>query len=208
MADDRRRSPLAHRSPIEAADGAARLMEKPLLGKAILRGDDEALSAQVSQAIGVALPMQPNTSSRSQTVTSLWLGPNEWMLMTDAGGETALLKALAPALSDIHHQLVDATDGATVIELSGHRAREMLMKLTTIDLHQREFRAGDVAGSRFGRIAATLYQSRDDGPDGGPAFELIVQSSMADYLWCLLAESGRAFGLPRQEPRAGETLRP
>lgn len=208
MADVRRRSPLAHRSPIEAPDGAACLIEKPRLGKVILRGDDEALSTQVSQAIGVELPTQPNTSSRSQAVTSLWLGPNEWMLTTDADGEAALLKALAPALSEIHHQLVDATDGATVIELSGHRAREMLMKLTTLDLHPRAFRPGDVAGSRFGRIAATLYQSRDDRQDGGPAFALIVQSSMADYLWCLLAEAGRAFGLPRQEPRAGETLRP
>ena len=208
MAEARRRSPLAHRSPIEAPDGVARLSEKPLLGKVILRGGDSALAAQVEQAIGVELPMQPNTSSRSETVTALWLGPDEWMLMTDVGGAAALLEGLAPVLSDMHHQFVDVTDATTVVELSGHRAREMLMKLTTLDLHPRAFGAGDVAGSRFGRIAATLYQSRDDGPDGGPTFALIVQSSMADYLWCLLAESGRAFGLPRQEPRAGETLRP
>ncbi|MGI9383304.1 MAG: sarcosine oxidase subunit gamma, partial [Methyloligellaceae bacterium] len=192
----------------EAPAGAARLAEQPLLGKVILRADRNGSAAKLAQAIGVELPVKSNTSSRSGTTTALWLGPDEWMLTTDPACKSKLLKELAATLSEMHHQLVDVSDAITVIELSGVRAREMLMKLTTLDLHPRAFRAGQVAGSRFGKTTATLHQSRDDDQNGGPAFELSVQSSMADYLWCLLAEAGREFGLPRQEPRAGETLRP
>lgn len=208
MADARRRSPLAHRSPLEAPAGAARLAEEPLLGKLILRSDHALSTAAVEQAIGIGLPVEANASNRSEAATVLWLGPDEWLLTTDPGSQAKLLSDLAAALVEVHHQLVDVTDATTVIEVSGKRAREMLMKLTTLDLHPRAFRAGQVAGSRFGKIAATLYQSRGDDQDGGPAFELTVQSSMADYLWCLLAEAGRAFGLPRQTPRSGEALRP
>ena len=208
MADARRRSPLAHRSPAEAPAGAARLTERPLLGTLILRADHEAAAALATEAAGIELPAAPNRSSRAGTATVLWLGPDEWLLITQPGVEAGLLRELGAVLGDVHHQLVDVSDATTVIELSGNRAREMLMKLTTLDLHPKAFRVGVVAGSRFGKITATLYQSRDDGEDGGPAFELVVQSSLADYLWCQLALAGREFGMPPQEPRSGEALRP
>src|SRR5690606_6979318 len=95
----------------------------------------------------------------------------------------------------------------TEIELSGRHAREALMKLSTLDLHPRGFSEGDVAGSMFGRTQATLWQSRGGDAEGGPAFILLVRWTMTDYLWCALAEAGREFGLPAQEPIGGEIWR-
>ena len=82
------------------------------------------------------------------------------------------------------------------------------MKLTTLDLHPRAFKAGMVAGSMFGRTQATLWQVTDDGRvgRGGPLFRLIVRWSMADYLWCLIADAAREWGVPEEQPVEGETL--
>ena len=95
----------------------------------------------------------------------------------------------------------------TTIELAGPRARDMLMKLTTLDLHPSAFTTGQVAGSLFGRAQATLWQVDADETEGGPVFRLFVRRSMADYLWCLLAEAGFEWGMPKQAPLSGETWR-
>lgn len=208
MTDERRNSSLAHREAIEAPDGAAALCEKAHLGKIILRAGAEAAGPAVKKAAGADLPVTPNTSSGMKSGSILWLGPDEWLLLTGPGEEQALMDALSQALAGSHHQLVDVTDQHTVIELSGAKAREMLMKLTTLDLHPSQFKPGDVAGSMFGNTVATLYMTEGGRKGGTPAFGLIVRGSFADYLWCLLAQAGREFGLPEQEPRTGEAMRP
>ncbi len=81
------------------------------------------------------------------------------------------------------------------------------MKLTTLDIHRREFQVGQVAGSMFGHASAWLWLT-GESDDDGPSFRLIVRWSMADYLWCLLAECGREWGMPEEQPVAGEALLP
>ena len=93
----------------------------------------------------------------------------------------------------MHHQLVDVSDYYTVIEVAGAQARELLMKLTTLDLHPRAFRPGMVAGGTSG--APMRRSGRPAMRTGGrPVFRLFVRWSMADYLWCLLAECGPRMG--------------
>jgi len=196
-----RRSPLAHRSPIAAERDAVRLAEIPFLTKHILRVDPEIGAAAVKSALGLDLPQEPLTSSRSNDTACLWLGPDEWMIVGQDNGAAGLAKELAQE----HFQLTDVSDYYTEVEVSGPRAREALMKLTTLDIHPRAFQAGQVAGSLFGHANAWLWLT-GESDDDGPTFRLIVRWSMADYLWCLLAECGREWGMPEEQPVAGEAL--
>ncbi len=202
MVDDRRRSPLAHRKPIDAPDGAASLAEQAHQVKLILRGDVGEIGERVAGAIGIPLP-EPLNSSQTKNFRALWLGPDEWLLISGAETAADLLSRLTDALAGTHHQLVEVTDQLTTISLSGSKAREMLMKLTTLDMHPSRFRLGEVAGSNFGGATATLHMTADN-PAG---FDLFVRRSFADYLWCALAEAGREFGLPEQVPQGGESMR-
>ncbi len=195
MADPRRRSPLADRHPATAPDAALRLTEVPFLGKLALQGDGDALADGVRTATGLALPRQAGETSRDDTTTICWLGPEEWLLLCPPDGEGALAAALHDALGDTPHQLVDVTDQHTVIELAGPAARDVLSRLTTLDLHPRHFQAGQVAGSLFGHVQAVLLQTAADDADGGPAFRLIVRWSHAGYLYDLLLEAGREVEL-------------
>lgn len=201
-----RRSPLFHRRPLEGEGGALRIAERPFLGKFVLRVDPEAACERLRSALGIGLPLEPLTSVTEHGVTFLWLGPDEWMLVTPEGEGAERAEKIGAALAGVHHQLVEVSDYYTVIEIAGPRARELLMKLTPLDVHARAFRAGMVAGSMFGRAAATIWQSADEAEDGGPAFRLFIRWSMADYLWCLIANAGREWGVPEEVPVKGETL--
>jgi len=189
MIDKRRRSPLAHRAPIGAAD-MVYLREYAFNGKLILR----VSAADIKQEL--PLPLTPNRSSDWEDISILWLGPDEWMFVMPPGGEGAIQAKLGEILSRVHHQLTDVTDYYTTLQLSGTRAPETLMKLTMFDLHRRAFKPGDVAGTVFGKTAAWIINTSDDTPQ----FDIIVRWSMADYLWCLIAEAGREFGMPVQSP--------
>lgn len=204
MAEPVRRSPLSHRKAVAAADGALRMREQPFLGKFVLRGPVDALESPVAEALGAALPSEPLASAEWEEGAALWLGPDEWMLVGDGDAMARLGQRLHDALAGKHHQLVDVSDYFTVIELAGAPAWQALSKATTLDLHPRAFPAGMVAGGTFGHALATVWRPRGEG--GRPAFRLFVRWSMADYLWCLLAECGREWGLPAEKPVTGERL--
>lgn len=204
--DTHRRSPLFHRRPIEGEGGAIRMVERPFLGKFILRADPKLVADLVHGAAGSKLPTEALTSATAGDRSILWLGPDEWMIVTAPEDADRRLVAARAALAQVHHQLVDVGDYYTIIELSGPRAREILMKLTTLDLHPRAFKTGMVAGSTFAHANAWVWQTADDAAERGPVFRVIVRWSMADYLWCLLAEAGREWGMPREVPVKGERL--
>ena len=207
MADHKapeRRSPLAHHSPIAAEREALRLAEIPFLTKHILRLDPETGAATIKSALGLVLPQEPLTCSRSNDTACLWLGPDEWMIVGE-DRNAAKTANLAKTLGKTHFQLADVSDYYTIIEVSGPRAREALMKLTTLDIHPSAFQVGQVAGSLFGHANAWLWLT-GESDDDGPAYRLIVRWSMADYLWCLLAECGRQWGMPEERPVAGEAM--
>ncbi|MFP4539287.1 MAG: sarcosine oxidase subunit gamma family protein, partial [Dichotomicrobium sp.] len=190
------RGPLGHREAISGGGGAAAL--NPLGGgpRLILRGNAGVIGAKLRDA-GVALPETACMMAAGEAARTLWLGPDEWMILPADGHGHSLAGAIRDACADTHYQLVDVSDYYTDIGVSGARARDLLGKLTTLDMHPRVFQGGQVKGSMFGRVPAVLRLEPDAVPE---VFALTIRWSHADYLWCLLALAGREYGLPVQEP--------
>jgi heterotetrameric sarcosine oxidase gamma subunit len=201
VASPERRSPLSHREALASSDGSTHLMERPFVGKLIVRGQFSQIVAVLEAEHDIILPSTACTSSVCDRSTVLWLGPSEWMLLVAEGEEKGLLDVLEKALTGIHHQTVDVTDYYTVIRLSGIHSRIMVAKLTTLDLHSRSFPPGAVKGSIFGRVPAILHRPDEHEDRSGAIFDLIIRWSHADYLWCLLALAGREHGFPEQTPK-------
>jgi len=199
------RSPLSHRDPIASANGTLALKELKFLGKFVLRGADDEIGAAVAAALGGAWPAVALATAEWENGTVLWLGPDERMVVVSDVEAIEIAGVFRAALAGMHHQFVEVSDYYTVIEITGGPAWKHLSKTTTLDLHPRAFPPGMAAGGTFGHAQAILWQTRGN-PDDMPAFRLIVRWSMADYLWCLLAECGREWGLPAQAPVAGERL--
>lgn len=191
-----RRSPLGHRRAAAAPGGALRLSETPFAGKLILQGDAAALR----KATGLPLPEAGRIGVAGQ-VEILWRGPEEWFLLCPPGEETALADALQRKLDATSHQIVDVSDQYTTIALSGSAAGDVLSKLTTLDLHERAFPEGRAAGSLFGRIEAVLARASS-------GLRLLVRWSVAEYLYDLLLDAGKEYGLAEEAaPPPGEPQR-
>ncbi len=168
------------------------IAEKPFLGHLNLRGDasDSAFTAGADRALEFALPVEPNTVSGGDGKRALWLGPDEWLIVTPQDEKAAVADALAEALSGVFSSVTDTSGGQTLITLSGERAREVLAKGCSLDLHPRAFGEGMCAQTIVAGANVTL---RWAGPR--PSFDLIVRRSFADYLAQWLYDAALEYGV-------------
>ena len=176
---------------VETQSGVV-MRERSFLGHLNLRGDpaDKDFLKAVEGALGFALPLEPNTVEEGGERAALWLGPDEWLILTSADEQESLLQSLREALAEIFVALTDVSGGQTVITLSGPHARDVLAKGCTLDLHPRVFGPGRCAQTLVAKSGALIRQR-----DKEPSFELIVRRSFADYLWRWLEDAAGEYGL-------------
>lgn len=179
-----RTSPLAGR---EAELRAAGMREIPFTAAINLRVRSSAAADAVGSALGFGLPVIPNTACHDGRRAALWLGPDEWLLVGPDGDGPALAATARSALGaassvEASFSVVDVSANRTTIELSGARAREVLAKGCSIDLHPRAFRVDSCAQTLLGKTQVILWQT-----DDAPSYRLLVRHSFAGYLadWLL-----------------------
>jgi sarcosine oxidase subunit gamma len=161
-----------------------------------LRGDPGAAGflQAVGAALGTALPLQPNTVARADGVTALWLGPDEWLIVSAPGSEVALEAKLADAVAPHGGCVTDVGESRTTIVVSGPKARDVLAKGCPLDLHPSVFGEGACAQSLVGPVGVALYREPAGAADP-PRFELVVLRSFADFLWRSLEDAGQEYGV-------------
>jgi sarcosine oxidase subunit gamma len=195
--------PVYRESPLTALDLSARAdvshrcpgavaAEKPFLGHLDLRGDPAmpAFSAAARSVIGFDLPLDANTVTAGRELAVFWLGPDEWLILTPGGREVAVAQALTAALDGLFAAVTDVSGGQTVITLGGGRARDVLVKGCSLDLHPRVFGPGQCAQTHLARTGVLIRQV-----DEAPTFEGIVRRSFADYLWRRIEDAAAEYGL-------------
>ena len=148
-----------------------------LWGKLVLRLEGEA-RRRAEEALHIAIPERPLTSTEAQIGVCLWLGPDERMLVTavDTAGEVA--QSLGAALAGTQHAVVGVSHRPLAFRLAGPKVRDALAAGCPLDLHPSTFPPGAVARTLLGKVAMTLHLRRDGG-----TFDLYVDRSFADYAW-------------------------
>jgi sarcosine oxidase subunit gamma len=183
-------------APEQLEPRGIRLGERLSLGKIDLRGDpgDRAFMTGVGRVLDLLLPTEPNTSARKGRVTALWLGPDEWLLTCPVDDTAFFIISLREALNGTHCAITEVSDGRVAFSLQGPSARDALAKGCPLDLHPRSFTSGSCAQSLLAK-AAVLIHLVEDGSAAGPAFEVYVARSFAQYLWAWLEDAGREYGV-------------
>jgi sarcosine oxidase, subunit gamma len=193
-----RRSALAHlglvaRAASRKTNGAGIVLsEVPHRTIVNIRGtaSDPAFASAVQNATGVALPSAANTVSTAGDRQILWLGPNEWWLTAPDGEGDALIEALRAGFVGQHATVCNVSESRAIIALKGPKAREVLMRGVSLDLHPREFRVGQCAQTGVSRANALIHLVND-----APSYELYVLKSFSDYLWRWLEQVAADFNL-------------
>ncbi|MGW2490428.1 sarcosine oxidase subunit gamma [Streptomyces sp. NPDC001606] len=193
---DPRVSPLAHlaeRMRAAAVTGArgVTLAELPFGTMVNLRADPASAAAgRIEKTLGTPLPRRCGHTTTAGPHTVVWLGPDEWLVLSRADAD-AVTAELREALDGDPGSAVDVSANRTTLELSGPAARQVLEKGCPLDLHPRAFAPGTALSTTVGPVAVLLWQT-----DDAPTYRLLPRSSFADYLARWLIDAMAEYGGP------------
>ena len=176
-----RRSPLQHlHDRLEAGSvgghrGVA-LRELPFLTMVSVRVEPGSPAAdRLGALLGVPLPEVCGQVTSSDGHSALWLGPDEWLVVSARTAPEALVAGLRDALAGDRGAVVDVSANRTTLELSGPAARETLEKSCPADLHPRSFGPGSAVTTTLGPVPVLLWQT------GEASYRVLPRSSFADF---------------------------
>ena len=182
----------ARRSAADAADRRPALEDREAFGTGVtvaplppaerisLRAPAESI-ASLSRALGVTLPQKPKTSAAKGSRIALWLGPDEWLVIDEAGtdlvGDCAKAKQL--------HSAVDISHRNVAIAVVGPAAEACVGAGCPQDLSLPVFPVGACSRTVLGKAEIVLYRMAADG------FRVECWRSFSDYVFTFLGEAAR-----------------
>ncbi|MHA7279525.1 sarcosine oxidase subunit gamma [Arthrobacter sp. MDT2-2] len=194
---DIRRSPASHlTAAMEAGsvEGTVILEEGPFQTMVGLRVDPRSDEGSRVAAVVGSLPSRCGGVGGADGVSVLWLGPSEFLVVAPEGAHDSLggdlIGSLTAALGGAPGQVVDLSANRTTFELSGPRARAVLEKGCSLDLHPRSFPPGTALNTEVGNIPLVLEKT------GEESFRLFPRASFADFLGRWLLDAMREYASP------------
>jgi len=164
----------------------ARLELQPFFGvaKIILKTLDEETLKALSNALGVALPVEPNKAAACGKLYICATAPYEWLLFGDEPLVEQAQARCKAALSASSGMALMLSDGRTSFVLSGASAPYVLSSLAPIDFDTRTFAPGDCVNTLFGECGAFIHKIDDT-----PRFRIITDQTYGPYARRLLVRA-------------------
>ena len=159
-------------------------------GQINLRGDPrnaEFMDA-VREVLGQSLPVEPNTVTMSEHRVC-WLGPDDWLILTAAGGVSELVNKLESALIGQHAAVNDVSGGQILLNVRGEHVCDLFAKGCALDFHPASFSPGSCAQSGLAKANVLFIRAKIENE-----FDIIVRRSFSDYLIHWLRRAGRELG--------------
>lgn len=141
----------------------------------------EASLAALSKALGLTLPKKPKTSASKGGRLALWLGPDEWLVIDDAGGDPLADCAKVKQL----HSAVGVSHRNVAIGVTGPGAEATLSAGCPQDLSLAVFPVGACSRTIYGKVEIVIYRIAED------AFRVECWRSFSDYVFTFLSEAAR-----------------
>jgi sarcosine oxidase subunit gamma len=116
---------------------------------------------------------------------TLWLGPDEYLLLDFAAAESAA--ALEAALHGIPHALVDISHRQFAVAVSGPHAADILNGACPLDLDLAEFPVGMCTRTVFAKAEIVLWRTAE------ATFHVEIWRSFAGYVTGVLGEIASEF---------------
>lgn len=172
-----RRPALAGRTAASAAAAVAVLAPAERIS---LRAADAAV-APLSKALRVALPQKPKSSANKGGRTALWLGPDEWLVIDEAGkdplADCAKVKELHSAVGISHRNVA--------FSVTGSGAAATVNAGCPQDLSLEAFPVGAASRTVLGKVEIVLLRTAEN------AFRVECWRSFSDYVFTFLSEAAR-----------------
>ena len=165
--------------------------EKTPIGKINLRGniENKDFVSKVGKILGIILPKKACSTSIKEKITTFWLGPNEWLIvsnerMPNEMNTYELENVLYDNISKTNlGSVTNVTDQFTIFTLSGSNIIKTLSKSCPFDFESDSFVNNKVIQTILNRIDVTIHKKNESNVD------LYVRRSFAKHLWDWLKDS-------------------
>lgn len=156
------------------------------------RGRAADVAKAAKKGWGVSPPERP-AAVTAKEATLVWSGPDQFLVLTgarDIADAVAPLRTIFAGLAS----LSDQSGGRALIRMSGAKVRDVLAKVSSVDLHEAVFPVGAAAATSIDHTGVNLWRG-PDAEDGSPTYNLLVFTSFADSLWHTLADAAAEYGV-------------
>jgi sarcosine oxidase subunit gamma len=174
-------------------DGGAGLSMTELTGFELVqvmvrRGQWDAVAKAGADAYGRAVPAKPEAVEADGALL-VWSGPDQFLVLSPRGATVEKARSAFSGIASLSEQ----SDGRSLISISGARARDMLAKVCSLDLHPDVFPVDAAAATSIDHTSVNLWRGKDAG--GEATFYLLVFATFAESLWHTLLDSGAEYGI-------------
>ena len=169
--------------------GYVSVREIGLQGMVTLRGDHGTakIKSAVKKVAGVAVPDVWHVAFGGDKGVA-WMSPDEVMIMVPYSEAGATVTALDKALKGQHFLAVNVSDARAVFEVKGPHVREVIAKLSPVDMAPEAFVPGQFRRTRMAQVAAAFWMMDEE------TVRIICFRSVADYVFGVLKDAAEPGG--------------
>jgi sarcosine oxidase subunit gamma len=154
-----------------------------------LRGKKREFFTTVGKHLDMILPTEANTSSSSSKLTSIWLSPDEWMVVSNEliekdTNKYELEENLYNSISKTNlGAVVDVTDQFTMLELEGSKIYELFSSGSPFNFNKFKEKKGSTTQTLLSNIDVIIHNKGDN------LVNLFVRRSFSEHLFSWINDS-------------------
>ena len=161
---------------------------KPIM-KLIIRGKTKNFITAIGKSLNMILPIEANTSTSGETLTALWLSPDEWMLVSnDTVSEDSnaydVEDNLINNISKVNLGAVtDVSDQFVMINIKGSKVFDLLSTGSPFNFNEFRNKKGSVVQTIMSHIDVIINLTEIN------EVNLLVRRSFSEHLYSWLNDS-------------------
>ena len=151
-----------------------------------LRGNKREFFSNVGKNLDMILPTEANTSSTSDKFTSIWLSPDEWMIVSNQTTEKnskkyELEELLFNNISKTNlGSVTDVSDQFVLLEIEGKSIYELFASSCPFNFNTFKEKKGSTTQTLLNHIDVIILHKDDN------LVNLFVRRSFSEHLWSWL----------------------
>ena len=160
------------------------IKEFPFVKKINLRLDpnDKDCVSSFSKILGTMLPTKTNTYSKNEKIKVIWLGPDEWLIVSN--DDDAYIK-LQNKIRNLEASVTDVSENRTIIRIRGTKTYVLLSKFLVLDMEKNLSTNLSCAQTLFVKVPVLLVRNHYDGI---PEIDIFTNRSHANYIYNLILD--------------------
>ena len=161
---------------------------KPIM-KLIIRGKTKNFITAIGKNLNMLLPIEANTSTSGETLTALWLSPDEWMLVSNEalGEDTNTYEVENNLINNISKTnlgaITNVSDQFVMINIKGSKVFDLFATGSPFNFNEFKNKKGSVVQTILSHIDVVIHLTEIN------EVNLLVRRSFSQHLYSWLTDS-------------------